>query len=122
MVRKNDAVVNESASGKVQVIFFGNTNYIQMNIRLATDKVISAVQTQIEYQANGVSNLRSFMTYAISKAKIEFMPNRDTVSTYEKVILDKTEESKSGTAFKLKEFKKAPGYFETGTLVWRVVE
>jgi len=120
-LEKNDAVVNESASGIVQVIFFGNTNFIQMNIRLATNRTISSCQPEIEYQANGVSNLRNFMEYAITKAKVEFMPDRDTPATFQKVLLEKTEESKNGTSFKLKELKKAAGYFETGTLVWRVV-
>lgn len=116
---KNDAVVNESASGIVQVVYFGDVSYIQGNIRLSTD--ITSTQSQIETQANGVANLRAFMNYAISKAKFEFMPDRSTPTTYYKCILESTEKSKNGVAYQLKELKNASGYFETGKLVMRVL-
>lgn len=118
-LEKNDASVNESASGVVQVISFGDVRYIQGNIRLANDN--TSYQSQIETQANGVANLRSFMDYLVSKSKFEFMPNRDAPSTYYKCILESTEKSKNGVAYQLKELKNASGYFETGKLVMRVI-
>ena len=120
-LEKNDASVNESASGIVQVIYFGDTRFIQFNIRFATDRTISSLQTQIETQASGVANLRTFMDYLVSKYKFEFMPDRSTTSTYYKVILEKTEESKNGVSYKLKELKNTSGYYETGRLILRVI-
>lgn len=118
-LEKNDAVVNESSSGIIQVVYFGDVSYIQGNIRLSNDYTSS--QSQIETQANGVANLRAFMNYAISKSKFEFMPDRSTPSTYYKCILESTEKSKNGIAYQLKEIKNAAGYFETGKLVMRVL-
>lgn len=119
--QKNDAVVNEAASGKVQVIYFGDVAFMKFNIRLATNLVISSAQPQIETQTNGVANLRAFMDYIITKAKFEFMADRDTPSTFENVLLEKTPDSKNGTEYQLKEKQGCPGYFETGVLVLRVV-
>jgi hypothetical protein len=120
-VEKTDAVVNQSASGRVQVVQFGTTNFIEFTIRLANDYKQSACQPQIETQTNGVANLRTFMNYIVTKAKFEFMPDRDDANDFAKVILEQTPQSRSGTAFTLEEFKSAPGYFTTGKLRLRVV-
>jgi hypothetical protein len=119
-LEKNDAAVNESASGIVQVIYFGDVRYIQCNIRLATDRASN--QTQIETHASGVANLRLFMNYAITKSKFEFMPDRDVENTFYKVLLEKTDDSKNGVSYKLKEMKNTNfGIYETGKLVLRVI-
>lgn len=120
-LEKTDAVVNESASGRVQVITFGTTNFIDLEIRFATDLIMPSCQMEIETQASGVANLRSFMNYIVSKAKFEFMPNRDLPNNYYKVILEKTELSSKGTAYKLEKINNAPGFFNSGKLVLRVV-
>lgn len=121
-LEQNDAAVNESASGDIQVILFGQTRKIQMNIRLATNKTVRAEQRIIETQANGVDNLRAFMEYLVTKAKFEFMPDRSNANSFYKVLLDRTEQNRNGTVYELKEMKNAPGYFETGKLTLRVVE
>lgn len=121
-VEKTDAAVNESASGRVQVVTFGTTRFIQLQIRLATDLVIGSCQPQIETQANGVQNLRDFMDYIVTKAKFEFIPNRSVAGTFYKVILESTPKSRQGTAYQLDELKNAPGYFSTGKMVLRVVQ
>jgi len=120
-VEKTDATVNESASGRVQVVTFGTTSFIQFTMRFATNKVINPCQTSIETQTNGVANLRTFMNYIVTKAKFEFIPNRAVATSFYKVILESTEKSRQGTAFQLEELKDAPGYFSSGKLVLRVV-
>lgn len=120
-IEKTDAVVNESASGKVQVILFGTTQYIQMEIKFATNRVIRSVQTQIEQNLTGVASLRALMDYLVTKAKIEFMPDRDNANSFYKVILEKSQQHKSGTAYTLIEKDKQQGYYETGVLTFRVV-
>jgi len=120
-LEKNDAVVNESASGIVQVVYFGDVRFIQMNIKYATNLTVRSIQTTIENQSGGLDNLRTFMNYITTKSKFEFMPDRDTPNTFYKVLLDKTEESKNGISYKLKELIKGAGYFETGKLILRVV-
>jgi hypothetical protein len=120
-VEKTEAVVNESASGRVQVFTFGTTNFIEFTIRLANDYTQPNSQVQIETQASGVANLRAFMNYIVTKAKFEYMPDRAVASTFEKVILETTPASRNGTSYKLEELGSAPGYFSTGKLRLRVV-
>ncbi|MEO6078067.1 MAG: hypothetical protein ABIP54_04735 [Candidatus Andersenbacteria bacterium] len=116
---KQDAVVNTSASGKVEVITFGTVNYVQFNIKYANS--LSVVNRTIEIQASGLTNLRTFMQYIITKAKFEYIPNRGARSIFQNVLLESTAADKKGTAFKLKELKNAPGYFETEKMLCRVV-
>lgn len=120
-VEKTEAVVNESASGRVQVFTFGTTNFIELTIRLSNDYTQPNSQVQIETQASGVANLRAFMNYIVTKAKFEYMPDRAVASTFEKVILETTPASRNGTSYKLEELGSAPGYFSTGKLRLRVV-
>lgn len=120
-VEKNDASVNESASGIVQVITFGTVRYIQLNIKYATNLTVRTIQGSIENQTNGATNLVAFMEYIITKAKFEYMADRSNRTSFQKVLLEKTEKSRTGTAFTLEELKDAPGYFETGKLTLRVV-
>lgn len=121
-VEKTDAVVNESASGKVQVIQFGTTQFHEMDIVLATSKTISQAVSQIEQNLTGEADLRAFMNYAITKAVMEYMPDRDTASTFDSVLLESTPASRQGTGYRLQEIRGGPGYFSTGTLRFRVVE
>jgi len=120
---QQDASVNSTASGEVQVVTFGIVRYLQANIWLANNKMQSACQPEIETNASGVSDLITFMDYAITKAKMEFMPNRSVSSSFYSCLLESTPESRQGIAYKLKEIKDAGGgYFETGPLVFRIVE
>lgn len=120
-VEKTDAVVNESASGRVQVVTFGTTNFTEFNIKYANDYTQPNCVQNIESQVSGVANLRAFMDYIVTKAKFEFMPNRADANTFYKVILESNEKSRNGTAYQLNELKNAPGYFSTGKMRLRVV-
>lgn len=120
---KIDAQVNESALGDVEVVSFGTRELIQMNIRFATDKDVSK-SNWIKNNASGVSNLRSFMQFAITKAPFELMENIGDRATYKKVILESTPEDNKGTAYKLKELSLQggpTGFFETGVIRLRVL-
>ena len=118
---KSQATVAESADGTVQVATFGDVAYVQMNIWLQTNNVSPSTQPEIEQDLSGVANLRTFMDYAVTKAKMEFMPDRNSPNTFNKVILDKTPASRDGIEYRLEEMRGCPGYFSTGKLVFRVV-
>ena len=60
-VDASDSSVNTSASGVVEVISFGENNYMECNIKYATDIL---GQGAIKNNASGVSDLREFMRYA----------------------------------------------------------
>ena len=120
---KIDATVNETAQGDIEVISFGTREIIELVIRFATDRDVSA-SGWIKNDASGVANLRSFMQFAITKAPFELMEDIGTKSTYKKVILESTPESPKGTAYKLKELSLSggpTGFFETGLIKLRVL-
>jgi hypothetical protein len=115
-----DAVVNESASGNIQVVLFGQQRFIEMRAPVITEKAIKS-GTLVEAQSGAIANARAFLEYATTKAKFEFMPDRDTPNTFYKVLLEQTAKSRNGTAYQLERYEDAFGVFDTGNLVLRVV-
>jgi hypothetical protein len=118
-VKTTNASVNQSASGVVEVVSYGAVKFMECNIVPQTDII---GQGSIKNDANGVANLRDFLSYCITKAPIEFIPDIDTPSTFTKCLLESTRESKQGVDFKIKQFKKLFAYFQSGGLVFRELE
>ena len=113
--------VATSANGTVEVVSFGTQNFLTCEIAYQTNLTQEAGSV-IENQANGLDNLRTFMQYITAKRKIEFIPDRDTVGTYTKCLLESTPSSNDGTGFALNEYLGSlPGFFSTGTLRFRKV-
>jgi len=117
-VKTSQASVNESANGVVEVVSFGRNTFMECNITLATDIV---PQGAIKENINGISDLRSFMSYAINKNPIEFIPDISNKSSFIDCLLESTKLDPKGTGFKLYELysRKLTGYFETKTLTFR---
>ena len=80
--------------------------------------------SELENDSSGVVNALAFLNYAITKAPLEFIPDRSNPSTYQECILESTPESQDGLAFKLKELYSInlSGYYETGTLTFRRID
>lgn len=118
--RSIDPTVKKTASGKIEVVRFGSEQFVQMNIKYATNK--RSDSNVIKYNSSGVENLVSFMEFAITKQPLEFMPDVDSPNSYVKLILDKTPQDGNGTSFQLKELydKNLPEFFETGILLFKV--
>lgn len=116
-----DESVNQSATGVVEVVSFGQIQYLQMNIRYANDYLQGGAF--IKNNASGVSDLRTFMSFIIQKLPFEFVPDIDSPSSFYKVLLESTSISSQGTGFRLKELydQSLPGYYETGVLKLRIV-
>jgi len=117
-----DPSVNESASGEIEVIKFGDRSFMEANIRFATN-IPQPKRGPIEHNPTGVEDLRAFLQYATTKSKFEIMQNANQPGFYNIVLLEKTPDSKDGTGFTLSELynKGAPGYFDTGVLTFRKV-
>lgn len=117
------AVVNESASGVVETISFGTKKFFEFNIPFITD-IEQGAGSVIETNLSGVSSARQFLRFCTTKKNLEFMPDRNNRTLFFKVLLESTEESSNGTGYRLKELytKNLPYYFETGKLVFRLVE
>jgi hypothetical protein len=119
----SSSTVNKTASGRVELIKFGDEQFMQCNIQWVTD-LSQPSGSPIENNATGVADLVAFLDWCRDKKPVEYMANRDAPSTFEKLLLESTPSSKDGTSFKLKEYydKGLPNYFESGTLVFRKVE
>lgn len=115
-----DSSVNTSASGIVEVVSFGQNNFMECNIMYATD---ITGQGAIKNNPTGVADLRAFMNYLIRKRPIEFIPDIDDPAVFVSCILDKTRASSTGVSFQLYEMyaRGLANYFETQTLTFRKV-
>jgi hypothetical protein len=117
------ASVNKSASGRVEVVKFGDESFMQCDIKYANN-VIQPDNDIIKSNASGVEDLLSFMNFLITKGPIEFIPDIDTPNTFYKLLLESTPDSKDGVSFKLKERydQGLPDWYDTGILKFRQVE
>jgi hypothetical protein len=117
-----DGVVKKSASGNIETVRFGNEKIMDINFRFNTD-ITMTDDCWIRNDPEGVSKLRTFMEYAVTKADLEFIPDKAKPDIYFEVILESTPESQDGLGFKLKEQydKGLPGYFDTGVLKFRLL-
>lgn len=117
IVEASDSSVNESASGLVEVVSFGQNNYMECNITYITNIIGQGV---IKNNANGVSDLRKFMLYAIQKKPLEFIPDIDGVS-FNSCLLESTQANRNGTGFQLYELygRGLANYYETKKIRFR---
>lgn len=118
-----EAKINESASGVIEVYSIGQRSFMEFNLAFATD--IDQGRTGIiRTDASGVSKLRQFLAYCITKGDLEYMPDISDRNTFQTILLESTPSSASGTGYRLEELygRGLPGYFETGKLKWRLKE
>jgi hypothetical protein len=117
------STVKKTATGRVEVVSFGQESFASFNIKYQTDYA-QQVGSPIDNNPSGVNDLREFLSYAITKGDFEFMPDRDDESTFTKCLLESTPESKDGVKFKLKELygEGNIGYFQSGKLTLRKVD
>lgn len=120
--RAIDATVNKTASGRVEVVNFGQESFFEWNFRFVTDRDMTG--SFIRNNATGRADLRALMDFLITKSPVEFMPDEDDQATFYKVMIEATPDSSSGTGYKLNEMDSMglPGFFETGTLKFRRFE
>jgi hypothetical protein len=117
-----DPSVKKAADGTVEVVRFGVERLMQLDIKFSTNKPMDNVV--ILNNPTGIDDLQEFMDWLITKAQVEFMEDKDDPDSYLTVLLERTPDSQTGTDYKLKELyaKNLPGFFDTGQLVFRVVE
>lgn len=122
-VRAASASVSKSASGRVSVQSFGQEKFIKANFQYITN-IPQEPGFVCETDSQGVESATAFLEYAITKAPMEFMADRNDPATFESVLLESTPFDPNGVGFELKEYydKGLPYYFETGRLTFRVIE
>lgn len=117
-LEKQDASVNISASGQVQTVIYGDARFFEMNIKPITN-LTGLHCNSFEEDSQAVLKARTFLSYAIQKSKMEFMPDRDDPDTFYNVLLESTKSDRDGVGFRLEPLIK--DYYETGLLKFREV-
>lgn len=116
------ATVNKAASGKIEVVSYGQENFLQAEIKYATSINVGA-GSQVRTNATGVDDLRALMAYLITKGPLEFMADESNPNTFITVLLESTPDDQKGLKFKLQEMYAVglPGFYQTGSLLFRVI-
>lgn len=115
--------VNITASGSVKVVKFGVQKFMECNISFITN-IDQGVGGPIKTNLVGIEQARAFMRFLVNKSPVEFMKDIDDRSVFNKLLLEKTSESQTGTGYRLMELysKNLPNYYETQVLKFRVIE
>jgi hypothetical protein len=117
------ANVNQSASGLVEIVSYGNVKLMSCNIKYI-NTYTQPDNSIFENNPNAIDETLTFLEYLITKGRIEFIADRDDANEYTECILDSTSKEQNGTAFELRELysQGLNGYFETGLLRFRKIE
>ena len=115
--------VNESSSGRIETVSFGTRQFIEGNNEYITN-ITQPNNGPVYSNATGISDALAFLSFAIDKKPLEFMPDVADPSTFEKVILESSRQSQQGTGFLLEEMvdRNLAGYYRTGLLRFRKVD
>ena len=119
-----NSTVNQSASGTLEVIKYGQLKFMECNIipvtNIDTGSTIKGAPIRSDVQ--GVEKLRDFLEYATTKAPLEFVPDETNPSdNIRNCVLESTTEDRNGTGFFLRELYVSLGanWYESGKLVFR---
>lgn len=115
-----DAVINETGSGRIEVVTFGIKKLIEMDIKFISN--LDCGSGAIEYNATGYDDAQFFMENVVKRGSLEFMPDRDDASLFYEVSIESTDADSKGLKFKLTEETQVQGYYKTGKLVFRIIE
>lgn len=119
-VESNDASVNISANGDVEVLRFGLIKFYEMNLRFITNQVMD--DKVIKNNPTGVQDAQAFLRNITQRVRFEFMPDEKNRAVFDKVILEQIPGNRTATGFRLREQTgdNLPGFFETGVIRLRV--
>lgn len=120
--KTNNASVNETGSGRVEVVKYADNFFMSCTITLITDITHSGEGAVIS-NPTGVQDALDFMNYATRKTDIEFVYDIDNQDTFEECILESTGQSREGVDFDLTPLysRGLTGYYELRRLVFRQI-
>ena len=121
---KIDSTVNGSADGTIEMVSYGTRKFIEMSLKFITSRTDVADGKVILSNAAGKEDAIAFFENIITKNKFEFMPDRDTPTTFYKVLLESTPSNSKGLGFKLEELvgEGLPNIYEINGIVLRIVD
>lgn len=118
-----DGVINKSASGKIEVIKFGNERFMTCEIVFITD-ILQEFGSIIKTNDNAVQEFIDFIEWCTDKGTVEFMENENAPENFEILLLESTPVSESGLDYELKEMFDVglAGYYNSGLLKFKLIE
>lgn len=119
-VKTENASVNKTPNGDVEVVSYGKFKFMECNITLQTN-IKQGEGSCLKNDPTGYDNLRAFLEYATNKAPMEFIKDISQPSIYIDCLLESTRESSDGVNYKVKELysKGFAEYYESGLIVFR---
>lgn len=114
--------INESASGEIEVITYGERQFMEFNITFITNETWSK-SSIVRSSATAIEDARTFLDFLITKSNLEFMKDSTDRNTFDTILLERTRQSRTGTGYQLTELYNLNllGYYETGILRFRKV-
>lgn len=117
-IELEDSTVSTTPIGYAQVASFGDGSRIPMNIVLITNKT-GLKNDGFVANATGEVDFMTFISYAMTKGRLEFMPDVNTPSSFTKCFLESTAQDRDAKKFKLQNM--AADIYESGLLTFRKV-
>lgn len=116
-----EATINETGSGRIEVIRFGVRKFAEFTMTMITN-IGQPHGGLIDYNPTGKEDATFFLKELVKKGHIEFMPDRDDVETFQTLLLESTSKSSKGLGFKLVPDEFGAEIYTSGKLVFRLIE
>lgn len=118
-----DGVINESTSGKVEVIKFGNNRFMEGEMLFITN-VIQSSGSIIRSNPTGLTEYTKLIEWLTEKYPIEFMVDSSVVSTYQEFLLESSETDSKGLNYEIIELYDIglADYYRSGKLTFRLLD
>lgn len=115
-----EATVNETGSGRAEIVKYGSRKFVSFQIDFVTN-IQMPVASWIENDKLGYENLVAFLQWCVDKKEIEMMPDRSDVNTFEVLQIESTAVSSLGIGYEIQEKAQYPDYYTSGPLRFRVI-
>ena len=118
-----DGVINESASGFIEVVKFGNKRFLSGEFNFITN-IVQGAGSLIRSNGTGLQDFVQLMEWLTNKYLVEIMIDETKTEEYETFILESTQTDSKGLDYELTELydKGLPEYFKSGVLKFRLME
>lgn len=117
-----DYTLNRTPSGRVELVRFGVDKFVEAELKFITNLPMDGIV--IESNPTGVEDAVEFLKYITQKGRFEFVADRSTPATYQRVILESLPGYSDGTGYRLREMinENLRDIYDVGLMKMRVLE
>ncbi len=117
-----DGQINKSASGKVEVVKFGNERFMECEFKFITD--IIQIEGSVVRNTANVQGFIDLMEWLTEKRNIEFMLDESKPNEYKTYMLESTPKDQKGLDYELDEMydQELALYYKSGVLKFKLME